>query len=128
QRLKLSVSYEKERRDGTTVTAGRCDPAQRMPRAPFPQIEELRTLTAQWLGQDGANPNRLGDVHVALGGLPASSRIEAVVLSDTVRGAWYYRAGDRVPVTPDPEAEPMDVQLGPDRTSAGLRFRPNRAG
>ena len=56
------------------IAAGRCDAKLRMPQAPLPKIEEL-AITAQWLGQDGSNPTRPGDVHVVLGGLPGSARI-----------------------------------------------------
>src|SRR5262249_20865296 len=71
---------------------------------------------------------RLGDVHLALRGLPTSSRVAAMVLSDTVRGTWVFRASDRVALPPDPGAQPMDVILSPDRTSADLFFPPDRDG
>ena len=127
QRLKLTVLYENEKRDATTVTATRLNPALRMPLAPPPKIEQ-RNLTAKWLGQDGVGKTRLGDVHVVLSGLSATSRLAAVVLNDSVRGLWVYRATDRPVVPPDPMYEPMDVKIGDDRTSLELFFPPHRDG
>ena len=127
-RLRITLLYDNDQRDGAVLTAGRCDPALPMPQAPLPRIEEKRTVTAKWLGQDGAGRNRPGDVHVALSGLPTSSPLAAVVLSGTVRGTWVFRARDGVALTPDPGAQPMDVILSPDRTSADLFFPPDRDG
>ena len=91
-RLRLSVAYEGNvPPDGVAVAGGRCDAKLRMPQAPLPKVEEL-TLITKWLGQDGSNPARPGDVHVVLGGLPGSARIVAIAMSDTVREAWQYRA------------------------------------
>src|SRR5579883_3158104 len=56
-RLRLTVLYENEQRDGATVAAGRCDPALRVHQAPLPRVEEERAVTAKWLGQDGAGRN-----------------------------------------------------------------------
>jgi hypothetical protein len=129
-RLKVTLLYENDRRDGLTVTAGRCDPKLGMPRAPLPRIEHQTALSAKWkwLGQDGAGRARAGDVHVVLSGLPASSRIAAIVLSDTVRGTWIHRANDRVELAPDPAVEPLGVTIHPDRTAADLFFPPYRDG
>src|SRR5262249_56916077 len=74
QRLKLTVFYQNEKRDGVTLVAGRVDPGLRVPQTSLPRIEES-AITARWLGQDGAGRSRLGDVHVVLGRLPPSSRL-----------------------------------------------------
>jgi hypothetical protein len=124
QRIKLTVLYESEKRDGTTLVAARCDAALRMPQTPLPRVEE-RAVTAKWLGQDDSG-SRPGDLRVVVSGLPASRRIAAVVLSDPVQGLWAYRASERASVPTDPEAKPLDVTLGSDRTSATLSFPPYR--
>jgi hypothetical protein len=125
QRLKLTILYENEKKDGATITAGRCDPALRMPQSSLPRIEE-RPIAAQWLGQDGVGRGRPGDVHVVLSGLPAIGRIGAVILSDSVRGNWVHRSTERVSVPADPPPEPLDVTFRPDRTTADLFFPPYR--
>ncbi len=125
QRLKITVLYENEKRDVVTVTASRTDPALRMVTAPLPKIEE-RPLSVKWLGQDGEGRSRPGDIHVVLSGLSPSTRLAAVVLSDSARGVWSYRASERSPFTPDPYDRPLDVKGRPDRTSADLFFPPVR--
>ena len=83
-------------------------------------------MTAQWLGQDGSNCPRPGDVHVVLGQLPSSSRLRAIALTDTLRGAWQYRSSDRVPALLDGSPGGLEVQLRPDRGTADFYFTPYR--
>jgi hypothetical protein len=125
QRLRLSLVYEDGSPDAVAVAAGRCDPKLRMSQAPIPKVEELK-LSARWLGQDRSHPTRPGDVHVLLGGLPSSSRIAAISLTDTVREAWQYRASDRVPALLDGSPGSLDVRIRPDRKTADLYFTPYR--
>ena len=96
-----------------------------MAQAPLPKIEE-RPLTAKWLGQDGDGRSRMGDVHVVLSGLSATSPAGAVVLTGSVRGVWVYRASDRVAVARRPVDRPLDVKIRPDRKSVDLFFPPFR--
>ncbi len=125
-RLRLSVAYEGSvPPDGVAVAGGRCDPKLRMPQPPLPRIEEL-ALTTTWLGQDGSNPSRPGDVHVVLGGLPGSAQIVAMAMSDTVREAWQYRANDRVPALLDGRPGTLDVRFRPDRKTADVYWPPYR--
>jgi hypothetical protein len=125
QRLKIRVLYENEKLDVTTVTASRIDPTLRMVMAALPKVEE-RPLTVNWLGQDGEGRTRLGDVHVVLSRLSASSPPAAIVLSDSVRGVWSYRASGRVSDPSEPFNGPLDVKFRPDGTSADLFFPPVR--
>ena len=125
QRLRLSVAYEGNVVDGAVVAAGRCDPKLRIPQAPLPKVEEL-PITAYWAGQDGTHTARPGDVHVVLGGLPASARIVAIALSDTVRNAWQYRASEQVPALLDGPPGSLDVRFRPDRKTADLYLTPYR--
>jgi hypothetical protein len=124
QRLKLTVEFDNDKRDTATLVAGRCDPKLRMPAVPLPKLAE-RSITAEWLGQDGQGA-RPGDVHVVVSGLPAASPIVAAVLSDSLRGMWAYRAGDRTPLPPDPPGAPLALSLRTRRTSADLFFAPYR--
>jgi hypothetical protein len=125
QRLRLTVFYQNEKRDGVILAAGRVDPALQVPQAPLPRIEES-AITARWLGQDGAGGSRLGDVHVVLSGLSPAVPLAAVIVSDSVRGTWVHRDGAPGPLPADSPAEPMDLKLSPDRKSADLFFPPYR--
>ena len=125
QRLRLRVLYTNEKRDAATVVAGRFVPSLRVAQAPLPKIEE-QSLTAKWLGQDGDNRARMGDVHVVLSGLTATSRLGAVVLTGSVRGFWVYRGSDRVALPADPYADRLDVRIRPDGASVDLFFTPSR--
>jgi hypothetical protein len=126
QRLRLSVLYEGDvAPDGVAAAAGKCDPKLRMPSTPLPKVEEL-TLTSQWLGQDGSGAARPGEVHVLLGGLPASARIVAIAVTDTVREAWQYRANEQVPALLDGRPGSLDVRFRPDRKSADIYLTPYR--
>ncbi len=123
--VKLTVAYENEKIDTTTVVAGRCDPGLRMPKATLPTFIDQAPV-AQWLGQDGQNPARRGDVHVVVSHLPASWPIAGAVLDDSVQGAWMYRANDRVALPVDTFALPLTLNVRPDRTSVDLFFTPSR--
>lgn len=125
QRLKLTVLYVNEKRDAVTVAAGRFTPSLLVAQAPLPKIEE-QSLTAKWLGQDGENRERMGDVHVVLSGLSATSRPGAVVLTGSVRGCWVYRGSDRIALPADPFVEPLEVRIRPDHSSIDLFFTPYR--
>ena len=88
-----------------TVTAGRFDPKLRM--APGPVAEDRGAAHDREMARPGRERRtRPGDVHVVLSGLSASSRLAAVALTDTVRGAWSYRASDQVSVSLGPVAGP----------------------
>jgi hypothetical protein len=123
ERIKVTAIYENEKLDTVALVAGPCDPKRKMPAVPLTRFIE-RDVSARWLGQDGENPAGLGDVHIAVSGLPAGMRIVGAVLTDAARGAWIYRAGDRVTIPADPEAAPLLVKAS--RTSADLFFAPNR--
>jgi hypothetical protein len=125
QRLRLTILYEDNNTDGVVVAATRCDPKLRVPQAPLPKIEE-RPMTAQWRGQDGSHRPRPGDVHVVLSGLPSSTRLAAIALTDSVRGAWHYRANERVPALLDGPPGSLEAQIRPDRKTADLYFTPYR--
>jgi hypothetical protein len=125
QRLKVMVAYENDKLDTATLVAGRCNPALKVPASPLPELS-ARALKAQWLGQDGANAGSLGDVHVAITGLPASRAIGGAVLTDAVQGTWIYKFVERVPIPVDPTAMPLVVKLRSDRKAADLFFPPYR--
>jgi hypothetical protein len=124
-RIKVTVLYENEKVDATTVVAGRCDPKLRMPQTPLPKLIE-RGIKAEWLGQDGQNPAGPGDVHVVITDLPSAPPFVAAVLNDSVLGAWMYRANDRISLPADSYAEPLTVKLRSDRRAADLFFTPCR--
>jgi hypothetical protein len=123
QRITVTAVYENEKFDTTSLIAGRCDPGLRMAATPLPKLS-AQGITVRWLGQDGKNPAGPGDVHVAVTGLPASTRIVGAVLTDAVRGAWIYRASEHVSIPPDPAAEPLVLKAG--RGTAELFFAPYR--
>jgi hypothetical protein len=125
QRLKITVFYVNEKRDMATVAGGRFSPTLRIAQAPLPKIEE-KPLIAKWLGQDGDNRARMGDVHVVLSGLSGTSRLGAVVLTGSVHGAWVHCASERVALPVDPSTPPLDVRIRPDLTSLDLFFAPGR--
>jgi hypothetical protein len=123
QRLRLSLVYEDGSPDGAVVTGGRCDPKLRMPMLPLPRVEELR-VSAKWLGQDGSNRARPGDVHVVLGGLPGSARMTAIELTDSGRGAWHHRATARGSGSNDGSSDSLHALIRSDRRTADLYFTP----
>jgi hypothetical protein len=127
QRTRIMVLYENEKLDSVTIIAGRCDPKLRMPSSPLPELVE-HSSKARWLGQDGLNADRPGDVHVAISGLAASNSIEGAVLSDAMRRMWVFskRGSDRALKTTEPGALPIEMKLGPDGKSADLFFSPYR--
>ena len=91
------------------------------------EISEL-TGSARWLGQDGTNPGRPGDVHVAISGLPSAPAIAAAVLSNSQRGVWIYRMNDRVTanVAADPSVEPFTITANTESKSLDVFFPPYR--
>ncbi len=125
QRIRLLVLYENDQRDAVTVVAGRCDPKLRMPESPLPDLVES-AAKARWLGQDGVNSDRPGDVHVAISGLTSSRTIDAAVLSDAMRRAWIFRRGDRALEFSEPDAQSFQMTFDPDGKSADLFFAPYR--
>jgi len=125
RKLKVTVTYETGKKNSATVTAGRSDPRLAMPAGPAPRLAPL-AATARWLGQDGAALTGPGDVHVAVAGLSASKTVAAAVLSDSVRGVWVFRAGDRPPLDVEAGAAPLVFKPGPGRTTADLYFPPIR--
>ena len=125
QRLKLTAVYQDDQVDATTVAAGRCDPKLRVSQPPLPRLTALRA-TAAWLGQDGSNPNRPGDVHVVISGLPAGAGFAGAVLANSQRGMWVYRRNDRAAVAADTSAEPLLVKPRSDGKSLDMFFPPSR--
>jgi len=125
QRLRVTVLYENEQRDSVAIAAGRCDPKLRMPESPLPNLVESKAA-ARWLGQDGADSERLGDVHVAISGLSGSQSIIAVVLSDGMRRMWIFRGSDRAPKFTEPELQSCEMRFDPAHQSAELFFAPYR--
>ncbi len=124
-RIRVSIAYEHGQPDVLTIAAGRCDPKLRMPQTPMPKVEAM-DLSADWLGQDGSNPARPGDVHVVLGNLPGSGRIAAMGISDMARAAWQYQANDKVGGLADATPGTLDFRPRPDRRSADVYFTPSR--
>ncbi|MGC8643932.1 MAG: hypothetical protein ACP5XB_29080 [Isosphaeraceae bacterium] len=125
-KLRIRVFYANDTVDSTSLTAPRFDPKLRMPSTPPPRIAEF-SAKAEWLGQDGQDVTGPGDVHVRL----ALSRIPsfvAAVLTDSVRGTWVYRVGDRVksPVSGAEVSGPLVVRPGGDRGAIDLFFAPYR--
>ena len=59
QRLKLLALYDNDQVDTTTVSAGRCDPALRMPQLALPKFSDV-AAEVRWLGQDGLKRDRAG--------------------------------------------------------------------
>ncbi len=125
QQITLTVGYEYERLDRTTVVAGRCDPALRVAQRPLPELSE-GAVAAAWRGQDGQSAGGPGDVHVVVTGLPVSPPIRGWALSDSSRGVWLEHGNDPALVPADPFAEPLVVKMGADRRSADLFFAPFR--
>lgn len=123
--VSVVVAYANGKTDSRTVTAGRTDPALRMPAVDLPKVEPL-ALDARWLGQDGSRPEAPGDVHASLSGLPAERPIVAAVLSDSIRESWVYRVNDQVPMHVDPFAPSLLFQRSADGSRADLWFAPIR--
>ncbi len=84
------------------------------------------TGSARWLGQDGANPGRPGDVHVVISGLPTSPAFAAAVLSNSQRGVWISRKNDRASAPADPSAEPFTIKANAGSKSLDVFFPPYR--
>ncbi len=121
-KLKVTVAYESDKKDSAVVAAGRTDPKLAMHRGDLPKVT-YATIGTRWLGQDGAAGGSRGDVHLALSGLP-SRRPVAVVLSDSVRGIWAFRAGSGPSI--DIEADALPLVFQPKGATADLFFSPVR--
>jgi hypothetical protein len=124
-RLRVGVLYSDESLKTFTVTGGRVDPRLRVPERPLPKVEAM-TLTAQWLGQDGSDKSRPGDVHVVLSGLPASGRVKSIALTDDVKGSWDTLLNDGRIVNKQDADQPLAVRFRPDRKTADVSFTPYR--
>ena len=125
QRLRLTLTYDNDKVEATTVVAGGCDAALKIPVSPLPELNE-GSLGATWLGQDGASPGSPGDVHVAVTGLPASVSIVGCVLTDAVRATWTYRGSVPVSIPDDPATFPLIFKPRADGKAADLFFAPYR--
>lgn len=124
RRLKVTVVYATGKKDSATIVAGRTDPKLAMPAATLPKLSTLAVKTL-WLGQDGSALTGAGDVHVALSGLPARP-IAHAVLSDSVRGVWAFRGGDRPALGVEEGAAPLAFRRAAGRSTADLYFAPIR--
>jgi hypothetical protein len=123
QTLKLTIHYANDKIDTATVVAGRTDPKLRMPQ-PSPLAFSPIKLKTRWLGQEGGG-SVLGDVRIALEGLPSGRTIVAAALSDAVRGCWVDRSSDRIPFDAGPDPGPLTFcRTSP--TTAELSFAPER--
>jgi hypothetical protein len=125
RKLTLSLTYENGKKDSATVTCGRSDPKLAMPALPVPRLSTL-TVTSRWLGQNGGSATGPGDVHIALSGLSPTKSVAAAVLSDSVRGVWVFRAGDRPALDVEAGALPLGFRRGTTRSTADLDFSPIR--
>jgi hypothetical protein len=124
-KLKVTVTYETDKKDSTVVVAGRCDPKLAMPKVSLPKVSAV-SVKSRWLGQDGSAETGRGDVHVSLSGLPARRAIAAVVLSDSVRGVWAFRSGEVPGLEVEGDASPLVFRRGTGGTTADLFFAPIR--
>ncbi len=127
QRLKVGVLYEDKSLQTFAVTAGKVDPRLRLSQPPLPKVEELK-VTAQWLGQDGSDRSRPGDVHLVLSGLPGSARLRSIGLTDNILGSWDSLLNDGRPVNNQLYDRPLDVRFRADRRTVDLYFMPYRDG
>jgi len=127
QKLKVLVLYANETLDSALVLAARCDSKLRMPDVPLPRHTET-VATARWLGQDGLDAARPGDVHVRLSLRSRPASIVGAVLTDSVRGTWVYRANDAVRLfVPEGEATGrLALNPGSDPKDIELHFAPYR--
>ena len=127
QKLNVRVLYANETMDSAAVAVGKSDPKLRMPEQPLPRLAEV-SASARWRGQDGQDVTGPGDVHVTVTGLGRTQGIAGAVLTDSVRGTWIYRSGDRIKGgEPTGDATgPLVLKPGPDRTSIELFFAPYR--
>jgi hypothetical protein len=125
QHLRVKVAYQDDKIESVPLVAGPCDPKLRMPESPLPELTE-GSLKATWLGQDGAPGGALGDIHVALSGLPATFTMFGAVLTDAVRGTWIERMNKSVSIPDEPSALPLSVKRRADGAAADLFFPPYR--
>jgi hypothetical protein len=127
QKLKISVLYENDTQDATTLPAGRSEAKLRMPAAPLPRVAEV-AVSGNWLGQDKTSPSGPGDVHVRLTFKGSAPPIAGAVLSDAVCSIWVHRGGDRVKlfVPEGDQAGPLVVRPGAQPQELELYFPPRR--
>lgn len=123
--LAVRVSYANGRNETARLKAGACDPGRRVAPPKLPRLVP-NSITARWLGQDGAPGSKPGDVHVVLDGLDRAHVVAAVALTNGARGAWFERATDKVPFVPEPYAKPLVFRRREAAAKADLFFAPER--
>ncbi|WP_435016671.1 hypothetical protein TA3x_004244 [Tundrisphaera sp. TA3] len=123
QALKAFVDYEDGRTDSRDFRAGGGRPPRPLPTPALPDLGP-GTLSARWLGQDGA-PAGPGAVHVAVDGLEPGRTIVAAALTDSIVGNWttHDESHPGFPLPGDPDRLAI-TRGGPDR--ADLAFPPCR--
>ncbi len=124
QTLSVDVTYDDGKIDHTTIVAGHSSTTLAVP-APAPISMTWDTFQAAWLGQDGINLVGLGDVHVALSGLPAGHAVTSVTLNDTSGLDWNYTKAGSGFMSADSSARPLGFRIPGDATKADLSFAPN---
>ncbi|WP_406696052.1 hypothetical protein V5E97_34165 [Singulisphaera sp. Ch08] len=126
QVLTLTVVYTDGKSDEMTVVAGSSDPGLRIP-SQVPAVVTWGTIGAGWVGQDGFNPLALGDVHVAVSGLPAGRSVVSATLSDEARSNWGFQANPGSSGWVDPFARRLTFQRSTtDASRADIGFSPIR--
>lgn len=124
--LSISIDYANGKSDSASIHAATTDPSLRVPRATLPRLV-THAMSVAWLGQDGTRPGHPGDVRLSLQGLATNPKIVAAVMSGGARGTWFLKAGDHVPIEPEPYARPLAFARNrTDPTRADLYFAPLR--
>ncbi|MCA1685001.1 MAG: hypothetical protein LC745_03260 [Planctomycetia bacterium] len=123
QTLSVAVLYADGKLDHATLTAGDNDPTLAAP-APAPPAVNWNTVSARWVGQDGLNLTGRGDVHLALGSLPAGRPVVAATLSDQSGADWSYTRPGSNASPADPSAMTLGFQEGVSPNEANLGFQP----
>ena len=127
QGLVVSVHYTNGQSASAKVVAGKIDPKATAGVASKSKVANLTVLklATRWIGQDGNDKVGVGDIHVALEGLPRGP-IVAAALSNSARGLWHAKLSDKLPFDPGPDALPMALIRGGDPSRADLHFTPSR--
>ena len=125
QHITLTVAYENERFDRTTVVAGPCDPTLRLTQPPLPELSE-RAVAAEWLGQDGQTPRGRVMSTSSSRACPHLPRSSGGCSATRAAMPGSTAATTRRLVPADPFAEALTVKMRPDRKSADLFFTPYR--